>query len=107
MNPVRIQIYCPRCQYTEDYTRLLAACPNCGDGYLDTVYETKPEASLPWPGAFADRPRRMWRYRDLLPIRDPRNIVSMGEGDFEGDVDDRFDQVASLDFDLGTVGLSV
>src|SRR5574341_2019686 len=81
MNPVRIQIYCPRCQYTEDYPRLLAACPNCGDGYLDTVYETKPEASLPWPGAFADRPRSMWRYRDLLPIRDPRNIVSMGEGD--------------------------
>lgn len=26
-------------------------------------------------------PRGMWRFRDRLPIRDPRHIVSLGEGD--------------------------
>lgn len=32
--------------------------------------------------ALASRTRRgMWRFRDRLPIRDPRHIVSLGEGD--------------------------
>ncbi len=79
MSPVQIRIYCPHCQYTEDYARLLPACPNCGEGYLDAVYEA--DDGLPWPEALRDRPRSMWRYRELLPIRDPQNIVTMGEGD--------------------------
>jgi len=29
----------------------------------------------------AARPRGMWRWRELLPVRDARNVVSLGEGD--------------------------
>lgn len=78
MNPVQILIHCPQCGYQEDYQRLLAACPNCGGGYLDAVYEA-PDG-LPWPQALSDRPRNMWRFRELLPIRNPDLIVTMGEG---------------------------
>mgnify|MGYP000741427835 CR=1 FL=1 len=76
---VRIQITCPYCGYAEDYTRLLGACPNCGGGYLNADYEV--EGRLPWPDDLAGRPHSMWRFRELLPIRDPAHIVSMGEGD--------------------------
>ncbi|MGF1505239.1 MAG: pyridoxal-phosphate dependent enzyme, partial [Anaerolineae bacterium] len=33
-----------------------------------------------WPEALRDRPSSMWRFRELLPILDDANIVSMGEG---------------------------
>ena len=29
--------------------------------------------------ALAQRPADLWRYRELLPVRDPANIVSLGE----------------------------
>ena len=29
--------------------------------------------------ALAERPPDLWRYRELLPVRDPENIVSLGE----------------------------
>ena len=32
------------------------------------------------PAAFARRPRGMWRYFELLPVRDEANIVTLGEG---------------------------
>ncbi|MBO9713695.1 threonine synthase [Sphingomonas sp.] len=31
------------------------------------------------PGTLADRPADLWRYRELLPVRHARNIVSLGE----------------------------
>src|SRR6516165_4774184 len=29
--------------------------------------------------ALADRPQTLWRYRELLPVRRPENVVSLGE----------------------------
>lgn len=78
MPSTRIKIFCHNCQYEEDYTRPLAACPNCGNTYLDVRYEY-PE-SFPWPDELETRPKSMWRYRELLPLHDDTNIVSMGEG---------------------------
>src|SRR5438270_290774 len=34
--------------------------------------------ALPRP-ALADRPQTLWRYRELLPVRRPENVVSLGE----------------------------
>jgi threonine synthase len=33
-----------------------------------------------WPASLANYGASLWRYRDLLPIRNPANIVSLGEG---------------------------
>ena len=33
-----------------------------------------------WANAVPAGPNSMWRYRDLLPLMDPKNIISMGEG---------------------------
>jgi threonine synthase len=40
---------------------------------LDGVRRALPRAAL------ADRPQTLWRYRELLPVRRPENIVSLGE----------------------------
>jgi threonine synthase len=78
MHSVHIMIHCPDCQYTKEYTRPLLACPNCGNTLLDARYEL--DGPLPWPDALESRVKSMWRFRELLPLHDDANIVSMGEG---------------------------
>jgi threonine synthase len=70
---------CPTCQYREPWERPLLACPGCGGEWLDARYEY---AALQeeWPDLIAGRPFTMWRYWDLLPVYDPANILTMGEG---------------------------
>jgi threonine synthase len=55
------------------------ACPKCGGFWREAVYDYANLAySLPivLPG----RPFDIWRYRELLPIRDPNPDLSLGEG---------------------------
>jgi len=40
---------------------------------LDGVRRALPRTAL------ADRPQTLWRYRELLPVRRPENVVSLGE----------------------------
>jgi threonine synthase len=40
---------------------------------LDAVRRALPRAAL------AERPQTLWRYRELLPVRHPENVVSLGE----------------------------
>src|ERR1700686_3827992 len=40
---------------------------------LDGIRRTVPRAAL------AARPQTLWRYRELLPVRHPQNIVALGE----------------------------
>ncbi|MBW7866603.1 MAG: threonine synthase [Candidatus Hydrogenedens sp.] len=49
-------------------------CPACG-GPMSLRTDARPG-----PALFAMRPKSMWHYSDLLPVRDPRRIVTMGEG---------------------------
>ncbi len=53
-------------------------CPECG-GILSPQYDL---SSVSVERADIERRRgSMWRYRELLPIREQRNIISMGEGE--------------------------
>src|SRR5690606_39621266 len=70
-------LLCAKCQHTIA-EGMPDTCPNCGGGYLTPKYEF--DGALDWPAALRDRPRTMWRYRELLPLKDDANIVSMGEG---------------------------
>jgi threonine synthase len=59
------------------------ACPACGGEWLDARYDYEsvpPSLFAAYAGPlFAPRPT-MWRYWDLLPLHNPDNITSMGEG---------------------------
>lgn len=77
MSRVDLKLYCPACDYTEPYTRLLVTCPSCGESYIDVIYDVH---ELNWPEELRDRDQTMWRYHELLPVQDEADIVTMGEG---------------------------
>ncbi len=78
MTRINIKLYCPHCEYSEDYETPLVSCPNCGDTYLDAHY--KLDEPLSWPHGFGVRPKTMWRFWELLPLHNRAHVVSMGEG---------------------------
>ena len=53
----------------------------CDCGYpLVVHYDLTAAANMTSPEEISLRPNNMWRYHELLPIRYPRNIVSLEEG---------------------------
>ncbi len=72
-------LLCLKCGEHISFARMLNNCPTCGHDMLDVRYDyaaIAQELLAEW----ARRPFNMWRYRELLPLRNPANIVSMGEG---------------------------
>jgi threonine synthase len=54
-------------------------CPNCHSEWLEARYDYA--AIGPHLQARANGSARgLWRYRELLPVRDPDNVVTLGEG---------------------------
>ncbi len=72
-------IECAHCGWREPYQKPRSACPECGGEWLDARYDYK-EVHLKWDAELASRPFNMWRYRELLPLRDDANLITMGEG---------------------------
>lgn len=70
---------CAACNYIEEYKKLIAACPACGEEWLDVIYNLD-EAAYIWQHELPHRDRTMWRYWELLPLLHKDHIVSMGEG---------------------------
>jgi threonine synthase len=59
---------------------LQGKCGQCGHDWLDADYDLDAVAKL-WRAELASRPTNtMWRYWELLPLKEPDNIISMGEG---------------------------
>jgi len=71
--------YCPACEWTEPYVQMRARCPVCSSDWLDMRYDL-PAIRRIWDTELSRRPFEMWRYRELLPLRDSANLVTMGEG---------------------------
>lgn len=69
---------CPRCGRTHDADRLTNLC-ECGAPLL-VRYDLEGARAAFTAEAIASRGPTMWRYHELLPVRDPRFVVSLGEG---------------------------
>ncbi|MEH1027172.1 threonine synthase [Micromonospora profundi] len=69
---------CPRCglEYAADTVQNLCAC---GSPLL-ARYDLPAVAKAVTPERFGLRPADLWRYRELLPVRDPRHVTTLGEG---------------------------
>ena len=67
---------CPRCGATHDADQIIGLCP-CGSPLL-ARYDL-PSVTVT-PAALADRAPNLWRYHELLPVRSPDNVVTLGEG---------------------------
>jgi threonine synthase len=72
------QLECARCGATADAKTLANLCPIDGGPYL-VRYDLDRLRSVPRT-MLNGRQASLWRYRELLPIDDPNNAVSLGEG---------------------------
>jgi threonine synthase len=72
-------LLCLKCSEHIAFARLLNNCPKCGHDLLDVRYDYQAIARE-LPAVWAQRPFSMWRYRELLPLRNSANTISMGEG---------------------------
>jgi threonine synthase len=70
---------CTNCGLRHDADQLQTVCTACGK-VLFARYDLAGVAAAVTPAAFAQRRWDMWRYAELLPIRDAANVISLGEG---------------------------
>jgi threonine synthase len=72
-------VECLDCNFQTEYEPLAIACPSCGSEWRQAVYDyEKIGARL--AELLRARPFDIWRYRELLPLRDYNPSLSMGEG---------------------------
>ncbi len=74
-----IQLECINCHTRVPLDKTVAGCPNCGEVILEAVYAFTIDVGA-WTAGLKLRSPNLWRYREVLPIYDSANIVSLGEG---------------------------
>jgi len=70
---------CTKCGKEFDADKLQTVCDTCGKP-LFARYDLEAVAEAVSPGDFVGREATMWRYWELLPVKDRENVVSLGEG---------------------------
>ncbi|MEJ2748873.1 MAG: threonine synthase, partial [Anaerolineae bacterium] len=72
-------LQCSHCNHTYDADQLIRLCPECGMPLLARYDLAKAAAELDRE-AINCRPATLWKFHELLPVRDPRHFISLGEG---------------------------
>jgi threonine synthase len=70
---------CTACGRTYDADKLLGLCPDCGK-VLYARYDLERAKTVLTKDALRGRRADMWRYHEVMPVRDPAHVVSLGEG---------------------------
>jgi threonine synthase len=70
---------CALCSQIFEADRLWNLCPAC-DKPLLARYDLEAARQAINPSDIARRAPNLWRYRELLPVRDPRYALCLGEG---------------------------
>jgi threonine synthase len=70
---------CSKCGQKHDADKAQTVCEACGKP-LFARYDLDGIKDLISPEYFVGQEASMWRYWELLPVRDPKNKVSLGEG---------------------------
>ncbi len=80
MKQFDVWLECADCGHEMPIDSTVISCAACGGKWVDARYDyEKLAAEL--PGILAGRPfTNMWRYRELLPLVNDENIITMGEG---------------------------
>ena len=69
---------CSRCQARYGADQVQGTC-RCGSPLL-ARYDLEHVADRVGPGDIAARPPDLWRYHELLPVREAGHVVTLGEG---------------------------
>ena len=70
---------CSECQRSYDAEQFQGVSQCCGRPLL-AVYDLAALREDVTPGELAGREANMWRYHELLPVRDERFVLTLGEG---------------------------
>ncbi len=70
---------CSKCGQRHDADKVQTVCEACGKP-LFAKYDLEGVKDAVSPEDFVGREASMWRYWELLPVREPENKVSLGEG---------------------------
>src|SRR5712691_5419641 len=72
---------CTKCGATYERDRRVNVCGVAGcAGSLFARYHPRPLERDAFD-ASEGRPRSMWRWHEMMPVEDPANVISLGEGD--------------------------
>ncbi len=72
-------IRCLDCGHAAPFIPSSMHCPQCNSQWREAEYDIA-EAAKTFPSELKDRPFDLWRYRELLPIRNPNPTLRLGEG---------------------------
>jgi len=76
---VTFTIKCIDCGHNAPYYPTSITCPKCNSQWRQAEYDYEIIAKT-LPAKLAGRPFDLWRYRELLPVRNPNISLSLGEG---------------------------
>lgn len=78
MNSYLKDLQCPRCEtrYSAEKIQNLCACGSP----LFARYDLSEVARIVSRDDFSFRPHSLWRYKELLPVRNPENVATLSEG---------------------------
>lgn len=71
-------LYCSSCGKEHEARKLINLC-ECGKPLM-VAYDLERAATTLTRESLADREASLWRYREVLPIEDERNELTLGEG---------------------------
>lgn len=69
---------CPKCKQEYNHNEIQQLC-SCGSPLLVRYHLQELQSKLK-PDQLKERENSLWRYHEMLPVTDPENIVSLGEG---------------------------
>lgn len=72
------ELYCPRCEARYDINSVMTLC-RCGSPLL-VDYDYMHAAQIIKHDDLEKRSGSMWKYKNILPVFDDSNIVTLGEG---------------------------
>jgi len=72
-------IRCLDCGHAAPFTPNSMQCPNCSSQWREAEYDMV-EVAKTFPSQLAKREFDLWRYLELLPIRNPNPSLRLGEG---------------------------
>jgi threonine synthase len=74
-----ITVECLDCGHQAPFVTTSYNCPRCDSQWREARYDYK-HIGRSLPALLPERPFDLWRYRELLPVRNPNPTISMGEG---------------------------
>lgn len=72
-------VECLDCGYQSSFSPCANACPHCGGVWRQARYDYESIAR-DMPPHLAERPFNIWRYRELLPVKNPNPDLCLNEG---------------------------